>query len=166
MNGLDYLIYSLAEAPLIPLLIVIVWIIVLYFTKQLVSRLYYLEGFFRICAWCKKINYKDEWIPLDQFFAAEFDHKTTHGICPVCLKNVRLELNKKVWPTRAGNKRRKERSVVFWRQGLLCIGPSSSHSKKQLVSFWQEEYFQNLLEVISKKVWVKRKKSRLYFLIM
>ena len=49
-----------------------------------------LEGYLRICAWCKKINYNGEWIPPDQYFAAKLDHKTTHGICPVCLENVRL----------------------------------------------------------------------------
>ncbi len=33
-----------------------VWLVVYYFTKRLVSRLYYLEGFLPVCAWCKKIK--------------------------------------------------------------------------------------------------------------
>jgi hypothetical protein len=55
-----------------------------------------LEGFLRICAWCKKINYMNEWIPPDQHLAARFVHKTTHGICPVCVENVRLHMSKRV----------------------------------------------------------------------
>lgn len=41
-------------------------------TKRLVSRLYYLEGFLRICAWRKKLEHNGEWIPLEEFFERKF----------------------------------------------------------------------------------------------
>ena len=54
------------------------------------------EGFLRVCAWCKKIKYKNEWIAPDQYIAARYVHKTTHGICPVCVQNIRFLMSKKV----------------------------------------------------------------------
>ena len=54
-----------------------------------------VEGFLRVCAWCRKINHKNEWILPDQGLAVKFHGKTTHGICPVCLENARLHLRKK-----------------------------------------------------------------------
>jgi len=69
-----------------------VWLVVFYFTKRLVSRLYYLEGFLQICAWCRKINRGEEqWVPLEKYFSDGFHTETTHGVCPVCARKVRRE---------------------------------------------------------------------------
>jgi hypothetical protein len=71
--------------------VLFVWIVVFYFTKRLVSRLYYLEGFLRVCAWCKKINLNERWVPLEQYFADGFHTETTHGMCPMCARKIRME---------------------------------------------------------------------------
>ena len=55
-------------------------------TWRLASRMYYLEGFFRICAWCQKINYGDEWMTLTEFASKGFRKETSHGICPECAR--------------------------------------------------------------------------------
>jgi hypothetical protein len=63
-----------------------VWLIVAGSTRRLLGRIGYLESFMRMCAWCRRIRFKDRWIPLEQFFAQGFDTPTSHGICPTCLE--------------------------------------------------------------------------------
>ena len=53
-------------------------------TPTLVGRLHYLEGFLRLCAWCRKLHADNEWIPLEEFMQRRFDTRTSHGICPAC----------------------------------------------------------------------------------
>jgi hypothetical protein len=60
--------------------------------RRIVVRLYYLEGFLRICAWCKKINLDDQWLPVDEYFKEGFDTDTTHGMCPTCFENMKRKL--------------------------------------------------------------------------
>ena len=67
------------------LVVVVVAVPVILFTRRIVSRLHYLEGFLRICAWCKRLNRDDEWIPVEEFFQRGFETMTSHGICPECL---------------------------------------------------------------------------------
>lgn len=69
-----------------------VGIVVLYLTKRLVARLYYLEGFVRVCAWCRKIDRDDKWIPLEQYFSEGFNTKTTHGMCPECAALLKKQI--------------------------------------------------------------------------
>ncbi len=68
-----------------------VWAIVHFFTKRLVSRLYYLEGFLRVCSWCRKINRDDQWVPLEQYFSEGFKTETSHGMCPECFAKMQAE---------------------------------------------------------------------------
>ena len=58
-------------------------------TQQLLSRLFYLEKFLRVCAWCRKINHEGKWSSMEKFFQSGFDIKTTHGICPECFSKLR-----------------------------------------------------------------------------
>ena len=57
-------------------------------TKQVLARPFYLEGFIRICAWCRKIGDGDKWMPLGNCFSKGFAIKTSHGICPECQKQL------------------------------------------------------------------------------
>ena len=65
-----------------------VWFVVFVLTKRLLARLYYLEGFLRICAWCHKIGHKEEWLPMEQYFAKGYQVSTSHGICPDCAQKL------------------------------------------------------------------------------
>jgi hypothetical protein len=47
-----------------------------------------LEGFLRVCAWCRKIGHEDEWLPLEEYFDRHLDTKTTHAICPGCANDL------------------------------------------------------------------------------
>ncbi len=65
-------------------------------TRKLLDRLFYLERFLRVCAWCKKINLEDQWVPLEEYFVKGFDTRTSHGICPAC--SARMEAETPVSP--------------------------------------------------------------------
>jgi hypothetical protein len=67
------------------LLVLAVWFLVGRFTQRALARLQYLEKFLRVCSWCRQIDYKGQWVPLEQFMKEGFDTPTTHGICPHCL---------------------------------------------------------------------------------
>jgi hypothetical protein len=79
-SALESLIVSLAAIP------------VMILTKRLVSRLYHLEGFLRVCAWCKKLAHNGEWIPLEEFFERKFETETSHGMCPACLAEEKAKI--------------------------------------------------------------------------
>jgi hypothetical protein len=72
------------EAALETLVILGAAIPTLWLSRRLVRRVVYLEGFLRVCAWCKKVNANDRWMPLEEYFKTELHTKTTHGICQEC----------------------------------------------------------------------------------
>ena len=71
------------------LIVLVVAIPVMILTKRLVSRLYYLEGFLRVCAWCKKLEHEGQWIPIEDFFERKFQTETSHGMCLACSDEVK-----------------------------------------------------------------------------
>ncbi len=68
------------------LLVLGVWFLVSMSTRRILERVRYLEKFMRVCAWCRRINYRDEWMRLEEFMQQGFDTPTTHGICAECLQ--------------------------------------------------------------------------------
>jgi hypothetical protein len=86
------------ESLLETTIVLLVAIPVVVATRQLVTRLHYLEEFLRLCAWCRKIRMDNEWISLEDFFERRFDTRTSHGICPAC----RAEQRKAVGERRPG----------------------------------------------------------------
>ena len=68
------------------LLFFAVWLLVSGSTRRLLRRVQHLEAFLRVCAWCRRIDFKGEWMPLEDFMEQGFDTPTTHGICPDCLR--------------------------------------------------------------------------------
>ena len=76
------------------LLILAVWLLVSNSTARLLKRVRHLEAFMRVCAWCRRIDCKGEWMPLEQFMRQSFDTPTTHGICPECLAKQRAAVAK------------------------------------------------------------------------
>ena len=68
------------------LLFLVVWLLVSGSTHRLLKRIRQLEEFMRVCAWCRRIDYRGKWITLETFLEQGFDTPTTHGICPECLR--------------------------------------------------------------------------------
>src|ERR1700722_14567669 len=69
------------------LLILAVWLLVGNSTRRLLKKVRQLEDFMRVCAWCRRIDCKGEWMRLEDFMQQSFDTPTTHGICPECLNH-------------------------------------------------------------------------------
>ena len=86
------------RAALRTIVIVLIWIWVHLMTVRLLKRLYYLEGFLRICSWCRKVNYRDEWLTMEDYFKSQFATRTSHGMCPDCLKLKVEEIKSKENP--------------------------------------------------------------------
>jgi hypothetical protein len=80
------------RALLRTVVVISVWISVHIATKRLLRRLHYLEEFLRICSWCRKVGYGEEWLELEKYFNSKFHTRTTHGMCPDCLKKKVDEL--------------------------------------------------------------------------
>ena len=73
------------RATLDMLLVLAVWFLVSTSTNRMLERVRYLEKFLRVCAWCRRIKYNGEWMPLEDFMEQGFDTPTTHGTCQDCL---------------------------------------------------------------------------------
>ncbi len=79
------------ESAVETVLVVVVWVVVYVLTKRLLARLRYLEGFLRVCAYCRKICHDEEWLPLEQYFAKGLEVQTSHSVCPACYAKVMAE---------------------------------------------------------------------------
>ena len=76
------------------LLVLAVWFVVSLSTRRLLKRVRQLEDFMRVCAWCRRIDCKGEWMRLEEFMQQGFDTPTTHGICPECLHTQQAAIAK------------------------------------------------------------------------
>jgi hypothetical protein len=76
------------------LLVLSIWFFVSLSTRRLLKRVRQLEEFMRVCAWCRRIDCKGEWMRLEEFMEQGFDTPTTHGICPECLETQRAAIEK------------------------------------------------------------------------
>jgi hypothetical protein len=80
-------------------IILLVWMWVHLATKRLLKRLHYLEEFLRICSWCRKVCHQDDWLILEDYFNSKFATRTSHGMCPDCLKKGVEQLQANENPT-------------------------------------------------------------------
>jgi hypothetical protein len=92
------------RAILRTLVIGAIWLWVYWITRRLLRRLHYLEDFLRICSWCRKVCHDDEWLGLEAFFDTKFATRTSHGMCPECLKKKVLELTLDEKPSKPQNR--------------------------------------------------------------
>jgi hypothetical protein len=80
------------RAALRTLVILVIWLWVFLATRKLLKRLHYLEEFVRVCSWCRNVCHEGEWIAMEKFFNSRFATKTSHGMCPACLKKQKVEI--------------------------------------------------------------------------
>jgi hypothetical protein len=83
------------RAILRTIVLLLIWAWVHFLTRRLLKRLHYLEGFLHVCSWCRKVSDNDEWLALENFFNSKFATRTSHGMCPECLKKKVEELTPK-----------------------------------------------------------------------
>jgi hypothetical protein len=80
------------RAVLRTVVILLIWFWVNVATRKLIRRLHYLEEFLRVCGWCRKVSYGNEWIEMETYLKSKFATKTSHGMCPACLQKKKNEL--------------------------------------------------------------------------
>jgi hypothetical protein len=83
------------RAMLRTLVVSLVWLWVHLATTRLLKRLHYLEEFLRICGWCRKVCHEGEWLTMENYFNSKFATRTSHGMCPECVKKGVEELKQK-----------------------------------------------------------------------
>jgi hypothetical protein len=100
---IPHLLYGEAFTPnyhraiLRTVVILLIWLWVSMATRQLLKRLHYLEEFLRVCSWCRKVSYGDEWIEMEKYLKSKFSTKTSHGVCPDCLRKQKAEILASDW---------------------------------------------------------------------
>jgi hypothetical protein len=56
----------------------------LLWSHRALARIRYLEGYFRVCMYCKRIQAHDKWIPIEQYVIDHTEAVLSHSICPEC----------------------------------------------------------------------------------
>ena len=80
------------RAILRTIVMLIIWAWVHFLTRRILKRLHYLEEFLRICSWCRRVCDHDQWLEMERYFNSKFATRTSHGMCPDCLKKKVQEL--------------------------------------------------------------------------
>ena len=80
------------RAILRTIVLIVIWLWVHLATRKLLKRLHYLEEFLRVCSWCRKVSYGNEWLDMETYLRSKFATKTSHGMCPDCLQKKKNEL--------------------------------------------------------------------------
>jgi hypothetical protein len=80
------------RAILRTVVVLLIWGWVFVLTRRILQRMHHLEEFLRICSWCRKVCHDDEWLNLEDYFNSRFATRTSHGMCPECLRKKREEL--------------------------------------------------------------------------
>ncbi|MFH1874495.1 MAG: hypothetical protein ABH859_04840 [Pseudomonadota bacterium] len=52
------------------------------------KRIKYLEGFLKLCAYCKRIHIDDKWIPFEMYVMDHSKIQFTHSVCPECANKI------------------------------------------------------------------------------
>lgn len=80
------------RAILRTVVVLLIWGWVYWLTRRMLKRLHHLEEFLRICGWCRRVCHEDEWLEMEKYFNSRFATRTSHGVCPDCLKNKVQEI--------------------------------------------------------------------------
>jgi hypothetical protein len=86
------------RAMLRTVVVALIWAWVHLATRRLLKHLHHLEEFLRICSWCHKVCHDGEWLDMEKYFNSKFATKTSHGMCPECLRKGKRELKQKENP--------------------------------------------------------------------
>ncbi|MEW5803124.1 MAG: hypothetical protein AB1847_13585 [bacterium] len=55
-------------------------------TWRFLKRIKYLEGFLRVCTFCKRIRVGNEWIPIEHYIQDHSEAEFSHGLCEQCME--------------------------------------------------------------------------------
>jgi hypothetical protein len=78
------------EGALESLLTLVVGAAVVLISYRAFRRIEYLESLIVMCAWCRRVRSGEEWLSVEAFLERQHHSRTSHGICEVCAREVRL----------------------------------------------------------------------------
>ena len=64
------------------------FIIVLGVLRQAIHRIQRLSNMLTMCAWCRRVSLKGEWISIDQFLRQRRNTTSSVGLCPDCYQRT------------------------------------------------------------------------------
>ena len=53
-------------------------------TYRALARIHYLEGYFRVCMYCKRVYADDKWVPIEEYIIDHSEAVPSHSVCPEC----------------------------------------------------------------------------------
>jgi hypothetical protein len=53
--------------------------------RRALAEIRHLEGFLRVCSFCKRVHRDDQWVPIEQYVAEHSEAVFSHGLCPDCV---------------------------------------------------------------------------------
>jgi hypothetical protein len=65
-------------------LLLIMWPISASVIYRIVTRLYNVGKFLRICGWCSRVEVGGKWMKIEEHYKQETSSAVPHGLCPVC----------------------------------------------------------------------------------
>lgn len=75
-------------------IIAILGIIIIHYSRRMFQRMKYLEGILSVCSACKKIRVGDNtWKPIESIISERSDAVLSHGICPECAEKLYPQFN-------------------------------------------------------------------------
>ena len=80
----------LGEGGMESILTLLVGTIIVSITYRAFRRIEYLESLVVVCAWCRRVRAKDEWLTMETFLERQHHAHTTHGICEGCASGISL----------------------------------------------------------------------------
>lgn len=84
--------FSISHVLIESSVLITVGFCVVYWTRKMVLRIKYLEGFLVICASCKEIRINDCWVSIESVISSNSDLQFSHSICPKCARNLYPDL--------------------------------------------------------------------------
>ncbi len=66
--------------------VLLLGIFVIFETRRCLKRIKRLESFMRVCAFCKRVQVGNKWVPIEQYIHEHFETEFSHGLCSQCME--------------------------------------------------------------------------------
>lgn len=58
--------------------------------QRFARRIEYRKSRVVVCAWCRRVRNRNDWMPIEDYFATRYRFAFSHGICPECQGTFRV----------------------------------------------------------------------------
>ena len=93
--------FSIQQVSAETLVLSLLGILSVLWTRKTVNRIKTLEGFIVMCANCKSVRVDGAWVRIEQFMGEGAEVTFSHGICPTCSEVLYPEIERPVSRSRS-----------------------------------------------------------------